>query len=68
MVKKRFVIDTDAVADDIRAISLAIQHDNVEVNLFKLLNLNIFEYFTSGSGYNDCHRLCPRQTSRGKCL
>ncbi|KAE9553005.1 hypothetical protein FO519_003766 [Halicephalobus sp. NKZ332] len=31
MMKKRLVIDTDAVADDVRAISLAIQHDNVEV-------------------------------------
>jgi purine nucleosidase len=28
---KKFVIDSDGVADDVRAISLALQHDDVEV-------------------------------------
>lgn len=37
MSKKRLFIDTDAVADDCRAISLAIQHDDVEVSLSSCL-------------------------------
>lgn len=31
MSKRKILIDTDAVADDIRAISVALQHPNVEV-------------------------------------
>lgn len=30
----KLVIDSDGVADDIRAISLALQHPNVEVGNF----------------------------------
>lgn len=41
MAKKRLVIDTDAVADDVRAISLAIQHNDTEVDLFKFVSLVI---------------------------
>ncbi|KAI6179332.1 IU-nuc-hydro domain-containing protein [Aphelenchoides besseyi] len=41
MVKTRIIIDTDGVADDIRAISLALNHKDVEVaNIARTLRAN----------------------------
>uniref|UniRef100_A0A915CRD8 Inosine/uridine-preferring nucleoside hydrolase domain-containing protein n=1 Tax=Ditylenchus dipsaci TaxID=166011 RepID=A0A915CRD8_9BILA len=37
-MKKKLIIDTDAVSDDVRAISLALQHPDVEVLALTCVN------------------------------
>jgi inosine-uridine nucleoside N-ribohydrolase len=43
MAKKKLIIDSDGVSDDVRAVSLALQTDDVEVLALTAVNGNRYD-------------------------